>query len=135
MNFIPWKIVVEHNLMWMFIFVCLHWTKQFFMFINVQVYDDIWKLIILYPIDLRIIFSISLLQSGPPQVIFPGYAPVFMVICLVFWENFILWRSLLMIALYHQTKTPINFCCKWGLNPRSLIQPLETLPVELTGTY
>ena len=22
----------------------------------------------------------------------------------------------------------------WGLNPRSLLQPSETLPVELTGT-
>ena len=39
-----------------------------------------------------------------------------------------------MIALYHQTKTPISFWCRWGLNPRSLIQPLETLPVELTET-
>ena len=40
-----------------------------------------------------------------------------------------------MIALYHQTKTPINFWCRQGLNPRSLIQPSETLPVELTGAY
>ena len=46
------------------------------MFINAQVYDDIYKLIILYPIDLRIIFSISLLQPGPPQVFIPGYALV-----------------------------------------------------------
>ena len=40
-----------------------------------------------------------------------------------------------MIALYHQTKTPISFWCKRGLNPRSLIQPSETLPVELTRTH
>ena len=40
-----------------------------------------------------------------------------------------------MIALYHQTKTPISFWCRQGLNPRSLIQPSETLPVELTGTH
>ena len=37
---------------------------------HVQVYNDIWKLIILYPIDLRIIFSISLLQPGPPKYLF-----------------------------------------------------------------
>ena len=44
-----------------------------------------------------------------------------------FGESFNLWRSLLMIVLYHQTKTPISFWCKRILNPRSLIQPLETL--------
>ena len=50
-------------------------------------------------------------------------------------ESFNLWRPLLMIALYHQTKTPITFWCRWGLNPRFLIQPSEILPVELTGTH
>ena len=40
-----------------------------------------------------------------------------------------------MIALYHQTKIPIDFWCKWGLNSRFLIQSLETLPVELIGTH
>ncbi|KAL0007290.1 hypothetical protein SO802_008792 [Lithocarpus litseifolius] len=34
-------------------------------------------------------------------------------------------------ALYHQTKTPIGFWCRRGLNPKSLIQPSETLPVVL----
>ena len=67
MNFIPWKIVAKHDLVWMFFFVCLHWTRQFFMFINVQEYDNIWKLIILYLIDLWIIFSISLLQPSLPS--------------------------------------------------------------------
>ena len=41
------------------------------MFINAQVYDDIYKLIILYPIDLRILFSIysiSLLQPGVEMI-------------------------------------------------------------------
>ena len=52
-----------------------------------------------------------------------------------FRENFNLWCPLLMIALYHQTKTQISFWCRRGLNPRSLIQPLETLPVELTRTH
>ena len=40
-----------------------------------------------------------------------------------------------MIALYHQTKTPISFWRRWGLNLKSLIQPSETLPVELAGTH
>ena len=40
-----------------------------------------------------------------------------------------------MIALYHQTKTPISFWYKRGLNPRSLILQLEILPAELTGTH
>ena len=36
-----------------------------------------------------------------------------------------------MIALYHQTKTPIGFWYKGGLNFRFLIQLLETSPIEL----
>ena len=40
-----------------------------------------------------------------------------------------------MIALYHQTKTPISFWCRQGLNPRFLLQSSETLPVDLTGTH
>ena len=40
-----------------------------------------------------------------------------------------------MISLYHQSKTLISFWCRWGLNPRSLIQPPETLPIELGGTH
>ena len=28
-----------------------------------------------------------------------------------------------------------QFWCRWGLNSRSLIQPSETLPVELTETH
>ena len=39
------------------------------------------------------------------------------------------------IALYHQTKTPISFLCKQRLNPKSLIQPSKTLPIELTRTH
>ena len=50
-------------------------------------------------------------------------------------ESFNLWRPLLIITFYHQTKTPINFWCRRGLNPRSLIQLSETLLIELTGTY
>ena len=40
-----------------------------------------------------------------------------------------------MIDLYHQTKIPISFWCRQGLNPKSLIQPSETLPIELTRTH
>ena len=40
-----------------------------------------------------------------------------------------------MIALYHQTKTLISFWYKRGLNPKSLIQPSETLLIELTRTH
>ena len=35
----------------------------------------------------------------------------------------------------HQTKTPINFWCRQGLNFISLIQLSESLPVELNGTH
>ena len=52
-----------------------------------------------------------------------------------FRESFNLWRPLLMIAIYHQTKTPISFWCRQVLNPKSLIQSLETLAVELLGTH
>ena len=38
-------------------------------------------------------------------------------------------------ALYHQTKTPIDFSRRWGLNPRSLIQQSKTLLIELNGIY
>jgi len=38
----------------------------------------------------------------------------------------------------YQTKTLVSFSCvdeDWGLNPRSLIQPLEILLVKLTGSH
>ena len=53
----------------------------------------------------------------------------------LFLENFNLCRPFLMIAHYHQTKTPISFWCRRGLNPKSLIQPSETLLIKLTGTH
>ena len=40
-----------------------------------------------------------------------------------------------MITIYHQTKTLITFWCKRRSNSKSLIQPLETLLVKLTGTH
>ena len=48
-----------------------------------------------------------------------------------FLESFNLWHPFLMIALYHQTKLLIGFWCRQGLNSRSLIQSIETLPIEL----
>ena len=38
-------------------------------------------------------------------------------------------------AVYHETKTPIDFWCRQRLNPRSFIQPPNTLLVELTRTH
>ena len=58
-----------------------------------------------------------------------------MVFFFFFLESFNLWRPLLMSALYHQTKKPISFWCRWKLNFKSLIQLSETYPVELTGTH
>ena len=52
-----------------------------------------------------------------------------------FRQSFNLWRSFLMITLYHQTKTLISFWCKRRLNHRSLIQPSEILPVKLPETH
>ena len=56
------------------------------------------------------------------------------LIIIIILESFNLWLPLLMIVLFYQTKIPISFWCRWGLNPKSLIQPSKTLPVELTGT-
>ena len=36
---------------------------------------------------------------------------------------------------FHQTKTPISFLYKLGLNLKYLIQLSKTLPVKLIGTY
>ena len=54
-----------------------------------------------------------------------------------FLKSFKLWLPLLMIVLYYQTKTSIDFWCKRGLklNSRSLIQSSITLRVKLTGTH
>ena len=38
-------------------------------------------------------------------------------------------------SFYHHIKTPISFWCRQRLNPRSFIQPLETLPVKLSETH
>ena len=66
---------------------------------------------------------------------FPLWSLSFFIFIFIFRESFNLWRPLLMIDLYHQIKTPINFWCRRGLNPRSLIQLSKTLSIELTGTH
>ena len=55
----------------------------------------------------------------------------------LFLERFNLWRQLIIIAHYNNSLSlvQISFWFKRGLNLKSLIQPLETLPVELTGTH
>ena len=50
-------------------------------------------------------------------------------------ESFNIWHLLLMIVLYHQTKTPISFWCRCRLSSRSFIQLSETLPVKLARTH
>ena len=40
-------------------------------------------------------------------------------------QSFNLWRLLLMIALYHQTKIPISFWCKRGLNFAHFAQKIQ----------
>ena len=60
---------------------------------------------------------------------------LFYILEYFFLESFNLCRPFLMIAIYHQTKTPISFWYRRELNSRSLIQPSETLPIELTGTH
>ena len=47
-----------------------------------------------------------------------------------FWESFNLWRSLLMIAHYHQTKTPINFWCR-----RTIIRDFTKIPSHSLVVY
>ena len=60
---------------------------------------------------------------------------VFFFIFLFLSESFNLCHPLLMITFYHQTKIPISFWYKRGLNSISLIQPSEILPIELVGTH
>ena len=56
-------------------------------------------------------------------------------------DSFLFWREYHLMVLtlddssYHQTKTLIGFWCRWELNPRSLIQPSDTLSIELIGTH
>ena len=40
-----------------------------------------------------------------------------------------------LYTFYHQTKTPISFWCRRGLNPIFVILPPKTLAVELTETH
>ena len=54
---------------------------------------------------------------------------------LFFRKEFQLMASAPNDSSYHQSKTPINFWCKQGLNFRFLIQLSETLPIELTKTH
>ena len=52
-----------------------------------------------------------------------------------FLKSFNLWYPLLMSTICYQTKTPISFWYRRKLNPKSLIQSLENLSIELTGTH
>ena len=50
-------------------------------------------------------------------------------------ESFNIWCLLLIMVSHHQAKKPISFLCRQRLNPISLIQQSETLPIELNGTH
>ena len=50
-----------------------------------------------------------------------------------FGESFYLRRLLLIIAFLLSGQDFNQFWCMWELNPKSLIQQLETLPVRLIG--
>ena len=69
-----------------------------------------WKFFIIWTIQLWLFINI-------PVHIYELHTSKY-----IFLESYNLWRPLLMIDLYHQTKKPINFWCRQGLNPRSLIQ-------------
>ena len=76
---------------------------------HVQVYNNIRKLIILYLIDLKIIFGISLLQPGPPKHEFlatPLYVFVYTVLPCPFQFSTICFKDHLrtytyFISLFH----------------------------------
>ena len=57
------------------------------------------------------------------------------ILSYIFLKSFNLWFLLLMITLSYQTKTLIGFGSRQRLNPRSLIQLSETLPIKLTRTH
>ena len=58
----------------------------------------------------------------------------FFIYLFIYLESFNLWRPFLMIVLYYLIKILISFWCRRRLNPKSLIQLLDILPVELTRT-
>ena len=97
--------------LFLFLFVCLF----FFFFFFIVLMDKIWR-------------RITKLEIWRDTIKFRSFR-------FCFWESFNLWLSLLMIVFYYQTKTLVNFLCRQGLNLIYLIQLLETLPVELTGTH
>ena len=51
--------------------------------------------------------------------------------CVCILESFNLWRPLVMIALYYQTKTPIGFLCRRGLNTDLLLYILMCSPMHI----
>ena len=52
-----------------------------------------------------------------------------------FGKSFNIYRPLSMKILCHQTKTPISFWCRQGLNSKSLIKSTKTLLITLTETH
>ena len=71
---------------------------------------------------------------GRPLIIFCKFIEDTYYLSNFFLERFNLLHLLLIIAIYHQIKISIGFWCRQELNLRSLIQLLETLPIELIET-
>ena len=68
----------------------------------------------------------------------PGFTPCRWLISSFFFffrENFNLWRPLLMIALYYQTKTLIIFWCRQGLRSSSILLLLPFLFIFYFYTF
>ena len=92
MEILFWRVIVFLLAFFFFsIFLFLLGLKFRLNSQHVQVYDDIWMLIILYPIDFRIIFSKFLLQPGPPKCSFlatPLCVPILLYVLLK-WHLFV----------------------------------------------
>ena len=57
-----------------------------------------------------------LVQRAKYKYLYPNYHILYIKYKVVFFlKSFNLWRLLLMITLYHQTKTPINFWYRWRI--------------------
>ena len=76
-----------------------------------------------------------MVANGETIYIYIIYCLYMKNVCIFSIENFNLWRLLLIIAPYYQTKTLIGFWYRRKLNTRSLIQPSEILPIKQTETH
>lgn len=106
-----------------------YWLPIMGMTVNFILGDDKISHIICFN---KVWFRITIIMNH----ILPGLKVDFHFLIVFFKKkSFNLWRSLLMIVFYQQTKTPISLYSRQGLNPRSFIQLSEILSVELIKTH